>query len=62
MQYLVVYQKADRKLIAAFKLNTFVTEMDVLVIPGTAYFLTLKQDIFHTAEDGTVYVKEKEGK
>lgn len=58
MQILVVYQKSNRKLIATFELNTFITNMNILVVPGVTYSLTLKRDFFHTAEDGTVYVKD----
>ena len=58
MQTLVVYQKSDRKLVAAFKLNTLITEMDVLVVPGTAYLLTLKDDLFVQKSDGQYYLKE----
>ncbi|QTB21609.1 hypothetical protein J1907_17950 [Lysinibacillus sphaericus] len=58
MQSLVVYQKSDRKVIAVFEMNTFVIDMRVLVIPGVAYLVTLEKEIFYTAPDGTVYVKE----
>lgn len=58
MKILVVYRKSDRKLIATFELNTLITEMNVLVIPGVAYLMTSKKDIFFTAPDGQVYVKE----
>ena len=58
MQILVVYQKSDRKVIATFELNTIITEMNVLVIPGVTYLMTTKRNIFYTAKDGQVYVKE----
>lgn len=58
MQILVVFRKSDRKLIAAFELNTIVAEMNVLVIPGVSYLMTIERDIFYTAKDGQVYVKE----
>lgn len=58
MQILVVFQKSDRKVIATFELQTIITEMNVLVIPGVSYLVTSKKDIFHTAQDGTVYVKD----
>jgi len=58
MQILVVFQKSDRKVIATFELQTIITEMNVLVIPGVSYLVTSKKDIFHTAKDGTVYVKD----
>lgn len=58
MQILVVFQKKDRKLIATFELNTIITDMNVLVIPGVTYLMTLKKDIFFTGQDGQVYVKE----
>lgn len=58
MHVLVVYNKKDRKLIATFELNTIITEMNALVVPGTAYLLTIRKDIFFTAKDGQVYVKE----
>ena len=58
MQILVIFQKSDRKVIATFELNTIVTEMNVLVIPGISYLLSSKRNIFHTAADGQVYVKE----
>lgn len=61
-QYLVVYQKKDRKVIAAFGMNTFTTEMNVLVIPGVSYLVSFETDIFHTGPDGTVYLKEGVGK
>lgn len=50
MQILVVFQKSDRKVIATFELNTIITEMNVLVIPGISYLMTTK--------NGEVYVKE----
>lgn len=58
MHILVVYQKKDRKLIATFELNTIITEMNALVVPGVTYLMTIKKDIFFTAQDGQVYVKE----
>ncbi|MFS0657447.1 hypothetical protein AB1L07_02315 [Niallia alba] len=58
MQILVVYQKSDRKVIATFELNTIITEMNVLVIPGVSYLVSSKKDIFCTANDGQVFVKE----
>ena len=58
MQILVVYQKSDRKVIATFELNTIVTKMNVLVIPGVTYLMTTERDIFYTAKNGQVYVKK----
>lgn len=58
MQILVVFQKEDRKMIASFELNTIITDMNVLVIPGVSYLVTAKKDIFYTAKDGQVYVKD----
>lgn len=58
MQILVVFRKLDRKLIATFEFNTIVTEMNILVIPGVSYLMTTEKNIFHTARDGQVYVKE----
>jgi hypothetical protein len=58
MQILVVFQKSDRKLIATFEINTIITEMNVLVVPGVTYLMTSKKDIFYTAPNGQVYVKE----
>lgn len=58
MQTLVIYNREDRKLIATFKLNTIVTEMGALVVPGVAYLMTLNDDIFYKGTDGQFYVKE----
>lgn len=59
MQIIVVYQKTNRKLIASFELNTIITEMNSLVIPGLAYLVTTKKDIFRTdPSTGEVFVKE----
>lgn len=58
MQILVVFQKSDRKVIATFELNTIITNMNVLVIPGVSYLMTTKRDIFYTATNGEVFVKE----
>lgn len=58
MQILVVYRKSDRKLIATFEMENFIPNMNVLVIPGVAYLVSLKKDIFYTANNGEVYVKE----
>jgi hypothetical protein len=58
MQILVVFQKDDRKVIATFELNTIITEMNVLVIPGVSYLVAAKKDIFYTAPNGEVFVKE----
>lgn len=58
MHILVVFQKKDRKLLATFNLNTLITEMSVLVIPGVTYLMTIEKDIFYTAPDGQVYVKD----
>ena len=57
IQNLVIFRKEDRKVIAAFRLNTIITEMDCLVDPGHSYLVTTKKDIFKTESDGTVYVK-----
>ncbi|WP_142317571.1 hypothetical protein [Bacillus sp. AFS002410] len=58
MQYLVVFHKTNRKLIATFKLNTIITEMEVLSMPDVGYLLTCKKDILYTAPNGEVFVKE----
>lgn len=58
MQVIVVFQKSDRKVIATFELQTIITEMNVLVVPGVTYLVTSKKNIFHTSQDGTVYVKD----
>ncbi|HDK7218097.1 TPA: hypothetical protein PTV45_003568 [Clostridium botulinum] len=58
MHILVVFQNLNRKVVATFELNTIVTEMNVLVTPGVSYLMTTKRDIFYTAKDGQVYVKE----
>jgi hypothetical protein len=58
MQLLVVFNKLDRKLIATFELNTIITDMNVLVVPGVTYLVTGKKDIFYTAPNGEVFVKE----
>ena len=48
MQILVVFKKDTREVIATFELNTIVTYMNVLVIPGVSYLMTCKRDIFYT--------------
>ncbi|WP_150284144.1 hypothetical protein [Rummeliibacillus sp. TYF-LIM-RU47] len=58
MQILVVFRKVDRKVIATFEFNTLITEMNVLAIPEFSYLVTTKRDIFHTAADGQVFVKD----
>lgn len=58
MQILVVFKKDTREVIAAFELNTIVTDMNVLVIPGVSYLMTCKRDIFYTDPNGKVFVKE----
>lgn len=58
MQILVVFQKSDRKVVATFEVNTIITQMNVLVTPGVSYLLTTKRDIFYTAKNGDVFVKE----
>jgi hypothetical protein len=58
MQIIVVFQKSNRKLIATFELNTIITEMNALVVPGITYLVTSKKDIFITASNGEVFVKE----
>ena len=45
MQILVVFKKDTREVIATFELNTIVTGMNVLVIPGVSYLMTCKRDI-----------------
>lgn len=57
MQIIVVFQKSDRKVIATFELNSFVTDMKVLVIPNVSYLVSFKKDIFYTGKDGQLYVK-----
>jgi len=59
VQILVVFQKSDRKVIATFEMNTIITEINALVIPGVSYLVTTKKDIFHTASNGEVYVIDK---
>jgi len=39
-------------------MGNFITEMNALVIPGIAYLVSYKKDIFRTASNGEVYVKE----
>lgn len=58
MQILVVFKKDTREVIATFELNTIVTEMNVLVVPDASYLVSLKRDIFYTAPNGKVFVKE----
>lgn len=58
MQILVVFKKDTRELIATFELNTIVTDMNVLVVPGVSHLMTFERDIFYTAPNGKVFVKE----
>jgi hypothetical protein len=58
VQILVVFQKDTRQVIATFEMNTFITEANVLVIPGVSYLITFKRDIFYTGKDKKLYVKE----
>ena len=58
MQYLVVFRKKDRKLIASFKLNTIITEMDCLIIPDMSYLITTRSDIYDIDKNGQYYIKE----
>lgn len=57
MQILVVYDKQTRKVIATFELNSISTEINGLVIPGLSYLVSYRKDIFHTAQNGDIYVK-----
>lgn len=57
MQILVVYRKVDGLVVASFRYNSFITEADVLMLPGHSYLITSENDIMYTAEDGHVYVK-----
>lgn len=57
MQTLIVFKEDTRELIAAFQLNTIITEMNVLKIPGVSFVVTVKKDVFFTAPNGTVFVK-----
>lgn len=59
MQTLVVYSKSDRRVVATFKLNTFVTEMDVLMNPELSYTLSLKDIIFRRGSDDHYYLREE---
>lgn len=58
MQVLVVYEKDTRKVIATFEFNTIVTEINGLVTPGTSYLISYRRDVFYTAPNGEVFVKE----
>lgn len=58
MQILVVFKKDTREVIATFELNTIVTDMNVLVVPGVSYLMSFKRDIFRTDPNGKVFVKE----
>jgi hypothetical protein len=58
MQILVVFLKSDRKVIATFELKTIITEMNVLKIPEVDYLVTSKRDIFYTAPNGQVFIKD----
>lgn len=57
MQILVVFKKETREVIAAFELNTVITEMNVLVVPGVSHLISCKRDIFYTGQNGKVFVK-----
>lgn len=57
MQLLVVFQKADRKVIATFEWQTFITEMNVIKIPDADFILTTDKNIFHRCLKGELYVK-----
>ena len=58
MQILVVFKNDTREVIATFELNTIVTDMKVLVIPGVSYLISFKRDIFYITSNGKVFVKE----
>lgn len=58
MHTLVVFKEGTREFIAAFQLNTIITEMNVLKIPGVSYLITLEKYIFYTAPNGTVFIKD----
>ena len=57
MQVLVVFQKSNRKVLASFEVNTILTEMNVLKVPGVDFLVSSKKNIFRTAENGEVFVK-----
>jgi hypothetical protein len=59
MQILVVFRKSDRKVIATFELNTIITDMNVLLIPEVSYLITSKRNIFYTAPNGEVFIREE---
>lgn len=58
MQILTVFKKDTREVLATFEINTIVTEMNVLTIPGVSYLVSFNRNIFYTAPNGTVFVKE----
>lgn len=58
MHTLVVFKEGTSEFIVAFQLNTIITEMNVLKIPGVSYLITLEKDIFYTAPNGTVFIKD----
>lgn len=59
LQTLVIFKKDSRQLVAAFKFDTFTTNMYALVqTPGLEYILTLETDIYYKDGRGVYYVKE----
>lgn len=58
MQTLIVFKEDTRELLAAFHLQTIVTEMNIVKVPGVSYLMTLEKDIFYTVPNGTVFVKD----
>jgi hypothetical protein len=57
MQILIVFRKSDRKVIAAFELNTIITEMNVIKIPGVDFILTSNRDLIFSDPNGQCWVK-----
>lgn len=58
MQILIVFKKSNRQVIAAFEMQTIITEMNVLKIPDVDYLVTTKRDILFTDPNGMLWIKE----
>jgi hypothetical protein len=58
MQILIVFKKSNRQVIAAFELQTIITEMNVLKIPDVDYLMTTKRDVLFTDSNGQLWLKE----
>lgn len=59
LQTIITYEKATLKVISAMQINSFITDANILKMPGYEVLITLKDNVITLDESGHMYLKKE---